>query len=277
MYNLFRFLSRYHFILLFLLFEAVALSLTASHQHFQQMYFLHSANAITARLYQATDNISEYLSLKTDNQQLLEDYTSLLNQQRGNFMITDKHIFEAGDSLFQRQFTYQHARVINNSVIRRNNYFTLNKGRLDGVEPDMGVITPNGLAGIVANVSDNFSVVMSMLHSDILISVKIQKNDHIGSLRWEGGDYRKASMLYIPPHVELTRGDTIVSSGFSTIFPENILVGTIDDWEIRRGDSFFTAEVELAVDFNKLTYVYVVKNLMKEEQEELEASVMPDS
>lgn len=147
---------------------------------------------------------------------------------------------------------------------------------MHGVQPDMGVITPDGVVGIVVNVSKNFSVAMSLLHSDMLVSAKIKKNDQLGSLRWEGVNHRKASMTYLPPHLGLSVGDSIVTSGFSTVFPENIFVGTIHDWEIRRGDSFFTAEIELALDFNRLTHVFIVKNLMKEEQVELELSVMSE-
>lgn len=273
MRNLFRFIQRYHFFFLFLLLEVVALFFTLRNQHFHQAYLFHSSNTLAGQIYQTYDDLSSYLHLREVNEQLLKENMQLMQQQRENFLITDQQVFEHRDSVYQRRYTYLNARVINNSVSRRNNYMTLNKGRQHGIEPDMGVITGNGVAGIVMHVSDNFSSVMSLLHSDMLVSVKIGKNDHIGTLQWEGGDYRTAVMSYIPPHVNLSVGDSIFTSGHSLVFPENVFVGTIDDWEIRRGENFFTATVKMAIDHNRLSFVHVVKNLMREEQEELESAV----
>lgn len=207
----------------------------------------------------------------------MEEYTQLLNQQAESFIITDTTVFQGQDSISMRRYRYMHAEVINNSIIGRNNYITLNKGYLHGVRADMGIITPNGVAGIIINTSNNFSVAMSLLHSDMLVSARILKTNHIGTLRWEGTDYRKASMTYLPPHLDLNAGDSIVTSGFSTVFPQNIFIGTIENWEIRRGENFYTATINLAQDFNKLSYVYIVKNLLKDEQEDLESSALRDS
>ncbi len=276
MRDLFRFIQRYHFFFLFLLFETVAISLTASYQYYHQAFFIHSANIVSAKVYDTFDRVTSYLSLQKVNRQLLDDNTRLLNKQRENFVITDTDVFIAHDSIYYRRFSYLHAQVINNSVNRRDNYITLNKGSIHGVAPDMGVIAGNGVMGIVRNVSSHYSVAMSLLHSDMLLSVRIHKNDHIGSLQWEGTNYREAHMTYIPPHVELSVGDTIVTSGYSVVFPENILIGTIKDWEIRRGETFYTATIDLALDLNKISYAYIVKNLMQEEQKDLELSVAPD-
>ncbi len=272
MRNLFRFIRRYHFFFLFLLLQVVALLFTLSSQHFHQAHLFHSSNTLVGHVYQTYNQVSGYMHLREVNQQLLDENMRLLERQRENFLITDQQVFEHQDSVFRRRYSYLNAGVINKSVNRRNNYLTLNKGRLHGIEPDMGVITGNGVAGIVMHVSDNFSSVMSLLHSDMMVSVKIGKNDHIGTLQWEGGDYRRTVMSYIPPHVDLSVGDSIFTSGHSLVFPENVFVGTIEDWEIRRGENFFTATVKLAIDHNKLSLVYVVKNLMREEQEELESA-----
>ncbi len=275
MRNLFGFILRHRFFFLFLLLQAVAIGLTVSHQYYQQTFFLNSANALTGRAYASIRTVADYLALRTTNQLLLEENTRLLERLKENYIITDGRIYVSGDTTYQQRYTYTNANVINNSTIRRNNHITLNKGTRHGVAPDMGVITSDGVAGIIVSTSKNFSVAMSLLHSDIMISVKIVKNDHIGTLRWEGKDHQRAHMAYIPSHVELEVGDTVATSGFSTVFPENVLIGTIRDWEIRRGETFYTATVDLAMDFNAITYVYIVKHLMKEEQETLESSVLP--
>lgn len=216
------------------------------------------------------NNIVRYFSLAKTNKQLASENNELLSQIQGSFLKTDQQVFNFRDTLYQRHFSYINARVINNSVTNRNNYITLNKGRKHGVKPDMGIITSQGVIGIVREVSQNFSTAISLLHSDSQISARIKKNNHLGTLIWEGYDYRKATMLYIPTHIDLEVGDTIVTSGFSQIFPSEILLGTIADFEIRRGDNFYTLEVDLAADFNRIDYVNIVNNIFKEELESLE-------
>ncbi len=272
MLNLFKFIHRYQFFFLFLVLQIVAVVLTISKQQYQQSFFLHSANKFSATVYQTVDNVKSYMALREENRRLMEEYAMLLERMPESFLERDTLIRESISASRHAHYTYMHAEVINNSVIRRNNYITLNKGYAHGVRPDMGLITPNGVAGIVVNVTKNFSVAMSLLHSDMLVSVKISKNNHLGTLSWEGVNYRKATLTYVPPHVELNVGDSIVTSGFSTVFPENVFVGTINNWEIRRGENFFTADIDLALDFNALSYVYIVNNFFKEEQDTLEQS-----
>ena len=152
----------------------------------------------------------------------------------------------------------------------RNNYLTLNKGEKDGIQNDMAVITSTGIVGQVKDVSDNFCTVMSVLHSKVTISSKIKKDGSYGPLTWDGVDFRYATLTDIPTHVRLAKGDTIVTTAFSRTFPENILIGTVESFERPSGKYFYTIKVKLSTDFKKLTYVYIVKNIHKAEQEELE-------
>lgn len=272
MRNLINFFIRFYFFFLFVLLFSVSLILISrTHQH-QRTLFMHSGNLIVGSFYKQVDHIQSYLSLKRVNEQLTNENTWLLHQTMASFMQKDQNEMVYHDTLYIRRFKYINAGVINNSVMYRNNFLTLDKGSNDGVEKDMGVITAEGVVGIVHNVSGHFSTVISLLHKDVQISVRLQKSNHIGTLSWEGGDYRTAVMSYIPSHVELSHGDTIVTSGFSTIFPQGIFIGTIGDYEIRRGDNFFTASVELALDFNRITNVFVVIDLMRQEIQVLEAS-----
>jgi len=272
MRNLINFFIRFYFFFLFVLLFSVSLILISrTHQH-QRTLFLHSGNLIVGSVYKQVDHIQSYLSLKRVNEQLTNENTWLLHQTMASFMQKDQNEMVYHDTLYIRRFKYINAGVINNSVMYRNNFLTLDKGSNDGVEKDMGVITAEGVVGIVHNVSGHFSTVISLLHKDVQISVRLQKSNHIGTLSWEGGDYRTAVMSYIPSHVELSHGDTIVTSGFSTIFPQGIFIGTIGDYEIRRGDNFFTASVELALDFNRIANVFVVIDLMRQEIQVLEAS-----
>ena len=271
MRNLINFITRHYFFFLFALLQVVALMLIVQNNTYHRSFFINSSNIIAGNIYRMQSGITQYFSLRVINEQLMEENTRLRSQIPGTYLTTDQNIFTFRDTLHQRQFRYINARVINNSVRNRNNHMTLNKGRLHGIRPDMGVIGPNGVIGIVKDVSGNFSSIMSLLHSEMQISAKIKKNNHLGTIIWEGFDHTKVTMLYIPPHVELERGDTIITSGFSQIFPEGIAIGEIDDFEVRRGDNFYTIDIKLFTDFNKLEYVQVVQNIFREEIDGLEA------
>ncbi len=271
MQNLLQFLARYYFLWLFLLLETLAVILMVQNQHHHRSFFLHSGNLISGSIYRQTDRLTAYFSLRRDHERLMQENALLMQQLQGSFGETGHEVMVYRDTIYQRRYAYMSARVINNSVNRRNNYITLDKGSQHGVEPNMGVITPRGVIGIVKNVSPLFSSVISLLHQDMQISVRLEKSGHIGSLIWEGGDYRRATMAYIPSHLELTPGDTVVTSGYSRIFPPHVFIGTIEDHELRRGDNFFTAGIALAEDFNRLIQVHVVKDLLGEEQDQLEA------
>lgn len=270
MRNLFNFIARHYFFFLFIALQIVSFALIFQNHFYQRSAFVNSSNYLAGNIYGLRNNISQYFDLREINEQMAIENNAMLEKIAGTYLATDQQIFTFNDTLYRKQYTYINARVINNSIRNRNNYITLNKGRLHGIKPDMGVITPLGVIGVVKEVSGNFSSVLSFLHSDIQISAKIKKNDHLGTVMWEGYNYRKASMLYVPTHVDLAKGDTIITSGFSQIFPEGILIGTISDFEIRRGDNFFTIEIDLATDFNNLNYINVVKNLYQEELIEIE-------
>src|SRR5690606_8326650 len=167
--------------------------------------------------------------------------------------------------------------VINNSIRRTNNYLTLAAGTLDGIRPGMGVISPNGAVGRVKTVSKHYATVTSLLHSQMLISAKMKKDNTFGTIKWTGGDYRTALLDYIPLHIKPQVGDTIVTSGYNTVFPEGILIGTISEVERELDKSFYTIRVELSVDFAQLSFVYVVENPRRPEQDSLEteAGILP--
>jgi rod shape-determining protein MreC len=166
---------------------------------------------------------------------------------------------------------YIPAKVINNSTTRANNYVTLNKGAKHGVQKEMGVIGQTGIVGIISDVSENFSIVMSVLHKKNNISVRMKKARFIGNLNWDGSDAQQASISGVPVNALIENGDTIVTSGFSSIFPEDIPVGKVIKVESTATSNFYEITVQLFTNFHTLNYVYVVKNILKQEQDSLEA------
>jgi rod shape-determining protein MreC len=161
--------------------------------------------------------------------------------------------------------------VVNNSINQQHNFITLNKGRHDGVKPDMGVIANGQVVGLVTNVSENFSTVISILNSRWKISAKIKRNDYFGSLSWDGKDYRRVQLNEMPYHVPVQNGDTVVTTGYSSSFPEGLVIGTISDFSIGSGSNFYKIEVMLAADFKNLVIVGLVENKQLNEIKQLES------
>lgn len=265
MRNLITFLWKNYFFLLFVLLEAVSLLLISRNNYYQRTVMINSTNDLTGSLLETYSGFTDYFELKEANKMLAEENARLLNRRPESFISTDTGIFYMNDSLFARQFYYMSAKVMSNSTNRRNNYLKLNKGRIHGVDRDMAVIAPNGVVGQVIEVSPHFSSVMSVLNMNTRISARLKSSGQVGTLMWNGEDYRMGKLVDIPSHVQIKKGDTVVTSGFSQIYPKGELIGLVEDFSIGRGDNFYQVKVRFTVDYNKLYHVYIVKNLFREE------------
>jgi rod shape-determining protein MreC len=216
-------------------------------------------------------NARSYLHLQEINESLARENMTLRNRVQ-KLEKPDTSVFRSVyDTLYNQQYTHTFAEVIDNTVNRQKNFFTINKGKRSGVVPDMSVISDNGVAGVVVGCSDNYSLVMSVLNLDFKLSARVKKNGYFGSLNWDGRNYRYAALNEIPQHVPLSVGDTIETTGYSAIFPEGMMVGTITEFE-RNGGDFYTIRVELATDFKNLQYVDVIGNIKKKELIDLQNS-----
>jgi rod shape-determining protein MreC len=216
-------------------------------------------------------NARSYLHLQEINESLARENMTLRNRVQ-KLEKPDTSVFRSVyDTLYNQQYTHTFAEVIDNSVNRQKNFFTINKGKRSGVVPDMSVISDNGVAGVVVGCSDNYSLVMSVLNLDFKLSARVKKNGYFGSLNWDGRNYRYAALNEIPQHVPLSVGDTIETTGYSAIYPEGVMVGTITEFE-RNGGDFYTIRVELATDFKNLQYVDVIGNIKKKELIDLQKS-----
>jgi rod shape-determining protein MreC len=248
----------------------IAFILIVNTNYYQQSVFFTASNSFSGSVYKVYNNITEYFSLKTVNMILADENAQLLNRQKSSFIKTDNKVFVVNDTLYQQEYTYVSAKVISNTVNRVNNYLTLNKGIRHGIKKNMGVITSRGIVGIVKDVSENFCTVYSLLHSKSKISAKLKKGNNVGTILWNGNDYRIVTMKDVPTHVKVKIGDTVISSGYSMMFPEGIPIGSVYSYDINKGKDFYEIKVKLFNDFNNISYVYIVKNLMKEELTELE-------
>lgn len=238
--------------------------------NFQHASFLNSTNKVAAEVNTMVSSVTDYINLRTTNDALARQNAGLKSLIPDVYYIDSVLAVVSNDSIYKQQFTFINSRVVNNSVNRRNNYLTLNKGSSQGVKPDMGVISGDGIVGRVKDVSEHFCSVMSFLHKDSKVSARIKKNGYIGSMEWGGYDEYTGILEGITKHVNVQKGDTIITSSFSKNYPEGILVGIVSEVNSKTGENFQDIKVNLSTPFAKLSYVYIVTNLFKEEQEALE-------
>jgi rod shape-determining protein MreC len=247
---------------------------------------LSSANVITGHISSASNVVFSYLNLQTVNQELLERnilleaelirLQSLLD--RAALDTIDFSGIHSGDSLMnggeqQREnYTYEYlpAGVVNNSVTHVNNYITINKGADDGIRPDMGVVSPRGVAGIVVTVRERYSVVISLLNSKFKLSCKVKNTGYFGALTWKSDDLAIAYLEELPSHATFQVGDTVVTSGYSAIFPPGVMVGVVEAYGKQRDDNFYSLKVRLATDFRSLSALCVIVNRSQDKQREIE-------
>ncbi len=260
MNNLLQFVIRYSAFLLFLLLEIIALFLVVRYNENQRSIFANSSNLISGKLYKMADDAVRYNrlqlisdSLAKENARLIERIFNLeLSVQR--FTPSDMPL----DSCLLDPYRIIDARIVSNSIHLRNNQFTLDKGTRDGLRKGMGVISAHGIAGIVDQVGDRYATAISVLHSAARISASIKRNQYFGSLVWRDIDPGHMILEAIPRQAEIIVGDTIVTSGYSFIYPKGIFIGTVAQVWTEGGSNYYTIKVRLHEDIARLDRVYVV-------------------
>ncbi len=365
MKNLLRFIVKHYFLLLFLVLEIISFFLIIKSDVRRRSSFFTSANVVTGFLYDRVHFISEYLSLKEENERLAREivhlrniaveshrsttnvlyysldtsylysysnfkylvdsiikqvdnkYNATTNKQYDTYYVAAKVVHDRieqitisqknskiSDSLLLacisftdktdstqipefkkvektlkndslRQYFYTPATVINNTIYRKFNYLTINKGSRHGVLPDMAVISADGIVGVVQNTSKNYATVISVLNTKLGISARLKNSEFYGSIKWDGLNYRKVVLNEIPNHAIIQLGDSVVTSGYSIIFPEGVMIGTISDFaEDKEGSNFYDIKLKLSTDMKKLNHVFVIGNFLKDEQKELEKAII---
>jgi rod shape-determining protein MreC len=281
MKNLFRLIYRFHVLLLFLLLETLSLSMVVTFNNYQRATFLDSSNFFSGTIFEGFSSFFQIFDIKSVNVKMAEENNLLRAALHEHYLKSNHGTYHAYDSInlpriakdstTNSVYRFTTARVVNNSVNQQHNFLTINKGRADGVKVDMGVIANGQVVGLIINVSEHFSTAISMLNSRWKISAKIKRNDYFGSLSWNGKDYRRVQLNEIPYHVPIQNGDTVVTTGYSSSFPEGLTIGTISDYSIGTGSNFYKIEVMLAADFKRLVIVGLVENKQMNEIKMLES------
>ena len=275
MRNLLDFFLKYSKWFIFIIYVIISCMLLFNGNPYQHYIYLTSANKVSSLVFKTSSMVTSYFHLHDINEDLqrrnasLESEVICLNKELARYReeaIADS--LSRDSSLVQFDFIIAH--VISNSVSRANNYITIEKGRLDSIKPEMGVVDQNGVVGIINVVGDHSARIISLLNPKMRISCKVKGREYFGSLVWDGKSPHEAILEEMPRHEKFKKGDTIVTSGYSAVFPEGIPVGTIISHEKEHDDNFYALRIKLFTDFTTLSTVRVIRNNMKDELMQLQ-------
>lgn len=270
MNNLIALLKRYQHILAFLLLEVVALTLHFSYGYERRAHFGLLFKRVEASIDAKSYELRHYMGLREENQRLVAENLELRNALEGAHIQLRRNPAAMPDSVLNDRYVHRSARVISNSVVRQQNYFTIDQGTDNGVRENMPVLTEGCVAGIIVATSPRYAIAISLLNTELKVSAKLTRTGYYGSLSWDGESYRTALLSEIPHHVEVLAGDTVVTSGYSNIFPAGVAIGRVERVEHQGGD-FSTLRVRLETDFKRLHYVTVLEDKRRDEVTQLQA------
>ncbi|MDD3005542.1 rod shape-determining protein MreC [Flavobacterium sp.] len=275
MQQIFNFIFKNSYRLLFLLLLIISLSLTIQSHSFHKSKVISSANFLTGGVYAQLNEIDEYFSLKSKNEELAHE-----NARLKSILFNKKdsiNIDELDSIPGLKKFDIIVSKVIHNNYNSSENYITINSGARDGVQTDMGVINDLGIVGIIEKTSNKYSTVLSVLNTKSRINAKFKKSNHFGSLVWNAKNTGFAQLIDVPRLAATVRkGDTVVTGSESRIFPENINIGTVHKIYIDDKTNYYTIDVKLFNDMTNLGHVYIIKNNERKELLELEKETSKD-
>jgi len=265
--NIFLFIRRYFNFILFLLLQGFSIYLIARYSNFHKAFFTNTANQFTGKINKSYDKVEYYFQLKKTNDSLVAANEKLYNKLKSNFELPDttsNYIIDSIriDSLERyRKYHYYPAKVVYNSVATQNNFIVLGRGAAQNIKEGMGIIDPNtGVVGIVTEASADFAVVMSLLHKDSHLSGKLLKGGETGTLSWDGKTPNIIALNGIPRSAKVNKGDTIISSGFSTSIPKGMMIGVVIDVRPDKSTNNYLIKFRSAANFYNLEYVYAIDN-----------------
>ena len=271
MRNVFLFLRRYFNFLVFMVLQVLCIFLIVQYSQYHQAAFGGTANQFTGKINQQYDKVEYYFQLKRTNDSLLKANEALYNQLAANYNLPDTNIRQRldtmrMDSIIQyRKFTYLSAKVVSNSLTSQSNFIVMQSANVPKMRIGMGVVGPNnGVIGVITDISGEFAVVMSLMHKDSRISGKLLKTGETGTIAWDGKFPNLVTLTGIPKSTKVAKGDSIITSGFSTIFPKGLLLGRIEEVYLETATNNFKIVVHTAANFYNLEYAYAIENVQQE-------------
>jgi len=276
MRNLIAFFRRFRVFLIFVVLQVVALSTYFTFLSFPRSQFLTSASQVNGKILEAEFEVTKHFNLSKNNDKLQKENIALRERLPQSFIRMQNGFVKINDTLFHQQYKYIPATVINSTVTKRNNYFTLNIGSAQGIERGMGVFSAKGIVGTIHSTSEHYSTVKSVLTENINFDVMIEPIGLFGLLKWDGRDPRKGSIAGISNDLKIKKWSKVVTKGGSGIFPRGLMVGRIEKVNSVEGKPIWDVVIRFSEDYRTLQRVYVIQNLFQEEQEKLELAIPED-
>jgi rod shape-determining protein MreC len=270
MRGLIHLIYKYHLFLLFLSLQFICFLFIFNFNRFHKVIFINSTNSVIGSFYEKRSGAAEYLHLRELNDSLSRENSRLKAMLPDNFSPLNDGSILINDTVYKQRYSYLPAKVINSSANRLTNFITLDRGSILGVEGESGVVSGNAVVGVVKEVSPHFSVVMPIINTNFTLSVKLRSSQDFGQLTWDGEAVEFAQVDQLSKHLFVGKGDTLVTTGYSSYFPEGVIVGFVESVSNSDGSDFQSARIRLATSYKSLTYVQIVKHLMKLEQNDLE-------
>lgn len=272
MKEIIKLILKYHFTIIFVLLEAISFSLIVQHNNYQRTVFSGHTASFFCYVSSLSSGLGDYIALKGINERLVAENTELNNtieNLKYTLSYLEKDSISIDSAMLLPGYRFQSARMVNSNFNKTKNYITIDKGTNDGITKEMAVCSVEGVVGVIQDVSWHYAVVLPLINTNSRVSAKLKKNGYYGSLQWDGDDYRYSYLNDIPFHVDVQQGDTIVTSGFSSIFPEGEVLGFVETVN-KETANFLSIKIKLATDFKKISDVYVITNLKKSEKLQLE-------
>ncbi|WP_185869625.1 rod shape-determining protein MreC [Blattabacterium cuenoti] len=257
------------FFIFFLLLEFSAIFLSFSNTKLHQYIYAGSSHFIIGKIYETIYNFRSYFLLEIENKKLLNENKELRNTLLSYKIKKISKDFKEEDVIYLQQYTFTPVQIINNSIYEQDNYITINKGSIDGIKPDMGIILSDGIAGIIIKTSPHFSIAISLLNTKIKVNARLKKNKYFGTLSWDGLDHEYAVLYDIPRHSYIHKGDIVETDGKSVTFPEGISIGRVYSYKFDEEHANYVIKVKLIANFATIENAYVVKNFFKKEWENI--------
>ncbi|MGK7397034.1 MAG: rod shape-determining protein MreC [Candidatus Cyclobacteriaceae bacterium M3_2C_046] len=263
----------YRAFLTFILLEVASWWMIVQNNSYQSAAFFNTSNAFVASILNVRESIVDYFELKQENQVLASENAILREMVAENYQINNMVPVLSEDTAQISQFDFIPAKVISNSTRLFNNFITINKGSTDGITPGMGVVSGSGVVGRIKATSNNFATITSLLHSKMMISSTLTSSGTFCTTVWEGRNPQKGSLQYVPRHININVGDSVVTSGYNSVYPPDIMIGTVSNIALKPNATFYEIEIDLSNDFNQLSFVYVVDNKLKQEIDSLQQDI----
>lgn len=269
MYEVLNFFSKFWLFIFFIFLEITALSMTYSEYEIYKSIYTNYVHNIVGVFYKKKHDIKSFFLLKDENKKLIEENAMLRKELNVSKIIRNIKSNKL-DNIFFQKYIYIPVKIINNSIFQQENFIVIDKGELEGIQIDMGIVLPNGIAGIIIKTSTNFSTAISLLNTKIKINARLRKSKYFGTIIWDGINHDIVILKDIPKHIKIKIGDIIETDSKSTIFPEGIIIGKIKNYKLNQESSTYNIKVKLQADFGSIENAYVVNNLFKNELKQVQ-------